>query len=86
MRECLSCNSTASTASPTSSFSLPTALSSPADYVVWTSTRNSKRFSPIANEMNMNKQTIITILLALVAVAGQAQTPKEFAKDSPPKE
>ena len=25
----------------------------------------------------MNKQTIITILLALVAMAGQAQTPKD---------
>ena len=35
--------------------------------------------------MNMNKQTIITILLAIVAMAGQAQTPKDscsIPKDS----
>ncbi len=34
----------------------------------------------------MNKQTIITILLAIVAMAGQAQTPKDscsIPKDSP---
>ncbi len=33
----------------------------------------------------MNKQTIITILLAIVAMAGQAQTPKDscsIPKDS----
>ena len=35
--------------------------------------------------MNMNKKTIITILLALAAMAGQAQTPKDscsIPKDS----
>ena len=32
--------------------------------------------------MNMNKKTIITILLALVTFAGQAQVPLESVKES----
>ena len=51
MWECLSCNSTALTAFPTSSFSPPTAPSSHVDYVVWTSIGNSKRYSTITNKL-----------------------------------
>ena len=55
MWECLSCNSTALTAFPTSSFSPPTAPSSHVDYVVWTSIGNSKRYSTITNKTSAHR-------------------------------